>query len=480
MSIEQFLIFINYCNSNFKENEIIYHIETNEFKQTIKNKFEDEKNFFVFYFNPFRSFLKENLKYLIKNFFYLFKKKDFKIFEKKDICVMDAFDMNNPDIFFSDKNFYEKILFITRDKNEFLSKCINVNYYINFKIFLYLLYLYFKKNIFFRSHKIINFSYVNYAFEKKIYHNLFKKNNIKILLSSHIHQAYNVSAVAAINELGGEAVGYTMSFQEIYESPYNIDSLNYFFSFNNSKHTKFKYSNLKKILPLGYINDYKFLDCKNEAEAIRKKFLASGAKYIIGFFDQGSVENNMWEIGHDISSNSYKFLLEKIINDKNFALIIKPKKPKLLKYKLGNVYDLLNKAKETGRCLVFENYSKHHVKNFDDIPAKVAMASDLTIHDTLAAGTAGLESALTGTKSIYFDYFGLKKSQFDDNHLNIVYRDWNILWENVKKDSEEKLNSLGNWHNIIDKFDSYRDGKTNIRMMNFINKLIKEKNPNFN
>ena len=32
------------------------------------------------------------------------------------------------------------------------------------------------------------------------------------------------------------------------------------------------------------------------------------------------------------------------------------------------------------------------------------MASDLTIHDTLAAGTAGLESALTGTKSIYFDW----------------------------------------------------------------------------
>ena len=29
------------------------------------------------------------------------------------------------------------------------------------------------------------------------------------------------------------------------------------------------------------------------------------------------------------------------------------------------------------------------------------MASDLTIHDTLLAGTAGLESALTGTKSVF-------------------------------------------------------------------------------
>lgn len=130
MSLEQFLIFINYCNSNFKDCRIIYYIEKSEFNQTIKKKFQDEKNYFIFYFNPFRSSFKENLKYLIKNFLYLFKKKDFKTHKKKDICVMDAFDMNNPDIFFCDKNFYEKILFITRDKDEFLEKCININYYI--------------------------------------------------------------------------------------------------------------------------------------------------------------------------------------------------------------------------------------------------------------------------------------------------------------------------------------------------------------
>ena len=91
--------------------------------------------------------------------------------------------------------------------------------------------------------------------------------------------------------------------------------------------------------------------------------------------------------------------IKKIIDNKKFALIIKPKKPAMLKNKL--VYNLLIKAKETKRCIAFDNASIHGIKNFEDIPAKRAMASDLTIQDTLLAGTAGLESALTGTKSVF-------------------------------------------------------------------------------
>ena len=101
----------------------------------------------------------------------------------------------------------------------------------------------------------------------------------------------------------------------------------------------------------------------------------------------------------------------------------------MLKKKLKDVYDLLLKAKGTGRCIVFDNYHENHVKNFDDIPAKIAMASDLTIHDTLIAGTAGLESALVGCKSIFFDYYNSSNNRFEGKDLNIVYRDWNLLWE---------------------------------------------------
>ena len=88
---------------------------------------------------------------------------------------------------------------------------------------------------------------------------------------------------------------------------------------------------------------------------MREKLHKTGAKYIIGFYDQGSSDDSMFEIGHNRSRTGYEFLLKKIIDNKKFALIIKPKKPAMLKNKLGEIYNLLIKAKETKRCIVFEN-----------------------------------------------------------------------------------------------------------------------------
>ena len=163
-----------------------------------------------------------------------------------------------------------------------------------------------------------------------------------------------------------------------------------------------------------------------------------------GELDNDISDDNFFNIGHEKSRESYKFLLEKIIQNKKLGLIIKPKKPKLLKSKLGDVYELLIKAINTGRCIVFENFHKNHVKNFEDIPAKISMACNITIHDTLLAGTAGLESALTGTKSVYFDYYKSKNNQFEEKGLNIVFRNWNLLWEEIEKDYKKKSDDLGN------------------------------------
>ena len=134
----------------------------------------------------------------------------------------------------------------------------------------------------------------------------------------------------------------------------------------------------------------------------------------------------------------------------------------------------LKKTINTKRCIIFDNYYENHAKNFKDTPAKIAMASDITIHDTLLAGTAGLEAALVGTKSVFFDYYKSKNNQFEEKGLNIVFRDWNSLWEEIEKDYNKKSSiNLGDWSQIIDKFDKFRDGKTNLRIIDFIKNLEK-------
>jgi hypothetical protein len=471
MSIENFLVLFKSCESIFKDHKIIYNLETSEFNKIIREKFENDHNIFNFYFNYFNIYKIENFKYLLKSFLNIFAKKDLKSFKDKSICVMDSYEINKPELFFSDKNFYNKTLFIS-NKN-ISDNIINVNHYVTTKIFFYLLYsLLSFKNIF-KTYSFTNFLHIKYNFEKKIYFNLFKKNKIKVFLSSYITQPFISSAISAIHDLKGYAFGFTMSYPlHDYSSHLNIDAFDYFFSNDDINYKKSKNSNLKKLIPIGYIIDYKFSDKKYESKQLRENLLKTGAKYILGFFDQGYDDNSIFSLGYLPSRSGYKFLLEKVISNKNFALVIKPKKPKLLKLKLAEDYDLLIKAKETGRCIVFDTHHESHVKNFDDIPSKIAMASDLTIHDTLIAGTAGLESALVNCKSVYFDYYDSSENKFEEKGLNIVFRDWNVLWAEILKDNESGDKRLGNWGNIIEKFDTFRDGKTNIRIMKFIENMI--------
>jgi hypothetical protein len=473
MSVENFLVLYKSTKSIFKNYKIVYNIETSEFNRLIKKKFENDNSVFLFYFNSLNILKVDNFKYLIKFFFYIFFKKKLKNLQNKLVCVMDSYEINKPEIFFSDKNFYDKTLFITNDNKKVTSNIINVNHYVTTKIYLNLLYSIISIKNLFKNYSFINFLYIKYKFEKEIYYNFFIKSKIKIFLSSYIAQPFTSSIISTIHDLKGYALGFTMSYPlHDYSSHLNIDAFDYFFSCGDLKYEKSKNSNLKKLISLGYVTDYKFLSKKNESNQLREKLLKTGAEYILGFFDQGYDDNTIFSIGYLPSRSGYKFLLEKVISNEKFALIIKPKKPKLLKTKLSKVYWLLEEAKKTGRCIVFDNYHENHVKNFDDIPAKIAMASDLTIHDTLIAGSAGLESALVNCKSVYFDYYESSENKFEEKGLNIVFRDWNLLWDEILKDKASGDKRLGKWENIIEKFDTYRDGNTNLRIMKFIENIM--------
>ena len=71
-----------------------------------------------------------------------------------------------------------------------------------------------------------------------------------------------------------------------------------------------------------------------------------------------------------------------------------------------------------------------------------------------------------------FDYYKSKKNQFESDGLNIVFRDWNLLWEEIEKDYKNISNSnLGDWNKIIHKFDKFREGRSNVRITNFIKEI---------
>ena len=148
--------------------------------------------------------------------------------------------------------------------------------------------------------------YVKFSFEKEVYKNFFEKYKVEKFYSCHIAQDFTSSAIGAIHDLGGSSIGVTYSYSENYSAFQNIDAFDYFISFNNSNYKSKKYSNLKQIKHLGYMLDYKFKNFKLESQLLRDKILKTEAKYIIGLFDQGSNDNDLFNyLNHGISKKLY-------------------------------------------------------------------------------------------------------------------------------------------------------------------------------
>lgn len=467
-TVENFLVFFNACNILFKEKNKIFYIDNNVFNFFIKKKFSDKNNKFKFV-----GFFDYNFFYIIK---YIIKKLLYGSFKNKNIingqfkiAVLDSYEINKPKLFFHN-SFYKNILFLSDKKNSLESNIINFYNYCSFFFLFFIIKTFFQSFFYIKKGFLINSLFVQFKFEEKIFYKIFKKFKVKKFMTSYIAQVFSSSAVSAIDKINGSSYGFTTSFSENYLSDVNIDAYDYFFSFNDCNYIKTKNSKLKKIFNPGYICDYKFNQKKFKAEELRYKLTSNGIKYVIGFFDQGYSADSMFQMGYHISDAGYQFLLNKILTNEDIGIIIKPKKPRILKLKLSNTSnDLLEKAIRSKKCILLNDHAVNHVKNFEDIPAQVAMASDITIHDTLLAGTAALESALVGCKSLMFDYFGSKQSLFKQNNLDIVYTDWNLLWTKIiENKNKQSNNNFGDWSKIIKKFDPYMDGKANQRIIDIL------------
>ena len=89
------------------------------------------------------------------------------------------------------------------------------------------------------------------------------------------------------------------------------------------------------------------------------------------------------------------------------------------------------------------------------------------------SATAGLEAVLVGKPTLLFDYYHYFESTFYKKNLNVVFNDWNKLWEEIKKwKLSENKNDLGSWDNIIDEIDNFRDFKSNERLSKYISDLM--------
>ena len=322
------------------------------------------------------------------------------------------------------------------------------------------------------ENKIISQHIKKFSREKSYWENLFSSVKSKIYVSHDKWSVNPIPAAAAIKEIGGISAVWQTSYYE-FSSPNASVYADIYFPFSTSvaKCEKQNDSEIKYLISVGYTFDYKFQLLESKAIAIKKKLNSQGARKIISFFDGGSTDDKRWGVGNTNYRKDYQFWLEKLLEEEWLGLVIKAKNPGSLKNRLENVAELLDEAINTGRCY-FSEEANHHGKNLYSRPAEAALASDIAIHCCLYAGSAGLEAGLTGTPTLFFDRFGLKYSQFY-NVNNVVFNDWDVLWDLVKEHFTKKpIPGLGDWSPIIDDLDPFHDGKAAYRMTTYLNWLL--------
>lgn len=285
------------------------------------------------------------------------------------------------------------------------------------------------------------------------------------------HDARHFAAADAMESLGGITAFYQRSHEEL---PYVIRSgaIDVLFAFSKLHADVERKSG--SVIPYhvttGFLGDHRFQIIRPYAEELRGRLQRHGAKYVVSFFDENSVDDPRLGTGHESVRAGYGFVLQKLMDHPWLGLLIKPKKPSTLRQRLGPVSEMLRQAEESGRCIVLgegDMQSSHP-------PAYAALASDLAVHDHLVSITAAVEAALCGVKTLVLDEEGWTSNCLYGLGVGrVVFNDWETIWDAIDEGRKGRLGEgVGNWDAILPEFDPFRDGRAAERMGSYLHWLV--------
>lgn len=301
---------------------------------------------------------------------------------------------------------------------------------------------------------------------------LIDKFHIKVHTSWYRYDSDNCVVTEALRSNGGVATIYQRAY-ESHPSPETTITTDVFFGFTptGARNERLSNSYIPYYVATGYLGDHRFPLLRERGCVLRAKLCDHGARRIICYFDENSASDSRWHTGHEFMRLSYAFLLEQLLRDPELGLIFKPKVPKTLRTRLGPVDKLLAEALATGRCFVYEGGALFG----STPPAEAAMAADLAIHGHLCAGTAGIESALSGIPTLLMDGEGWPVSPLYQLGVGrVVFTDWLTMWNTCQEHWKrpDGVPGLGDWTPIIAEIDPFRDGRAAERMGTYLHWLI--------
>lgn len=311
-----------------------------------------------------------------------------------------------------------------------------------------------------------------YDAARDYWEDLFATHGIKIFLTWFKYDGWHCAIGDAMEALGGITAVYQRAYEShpLLETTIHAD-LVFGFSRAGVELERCTQSVIPYYVMTGYLGDHRVPLLREEAKRVRELLLGRGAQRIIAFTDESSRDDARWHTGHQFQRDNYMFLLEKVLAEPWFGLVVKPKCSANLRQRLGPVAELLAKAEATGRCFVYEGGALQ----VPYPPAVAAMAADVMVHGHLAAGTAGLESALAGVPTLLLDREGWSVSPLYRLGIGrVAFTDWESLWKACLEHWGRAggVPQFGDWSLMLDELDPFRDGRAAERMGTYLQWLL--------
>jgi hypothetical protein len=309
-----------------------------------------------------------------------------------------------------------------------------------------------------------------FAWYFSYWYDFFRSQGIKINVNPFDFSRMSICMHLAIERNNGVGISYQWSNLSFASTQFGSGATT-LFSFGPAYRGIFEQSRsaADNLAYCGYITDYSFPELKERSLNMRKLLQDRGVTFTICYFDENSSDDRMSVIPNSRSTEIYKRLIERMLEDRTIGLIFKPGYPKTLRQRIASIQGLLDQAIASGRCLLMDKGS--YVT--EQYPAEAAQAADLCI-GLLLSGTVALESFLTGTPTIFLDLEGLYSNPiYRNGRGNLVFDDLNKMFAaitNYRKNAQG-IPGFGDLSQWAGDRDPYKDNNAALRIGQYINWL---------
>jgi hypothetical protein len=306
------------------------------------------------------------------------------------------------------------------------------------------------------------------AMEFTYWHEFFRANEVKAHLGT---LNTTVGQVLAMDRLGGVTMAYQYSTSNLFYPTKLLsagESIQFVFSSAFERLFRDIEAPVEYMVKTGFIYDgaIRELNRRDRAADMRRQLQANGATFILCFFDENSV--NRWDIlcSDDDAVRDYEYLLSWFLSDPTLGIVFKPKNSMNLFERLAPISHIIEKARETQRCLFLTSDTLYG----NIFPAEAALAADICIGKLLGT-SAAVEAELAGKPTLLVDTEGLRSHPFHKwGKGRIIFEDWDSLRLAVERYRYEPESNprLGNWSPELNDLDPFQDGHAGLRMGSYV------------